>query len=120
MSKSKRIIRRGELLLAAISYLSGTQTVRRPVLVVCDPTLMLDLIVTMISSRIRSPLPPTHYLIDPTHRDWSTSCLAMASVVRTDRIYTLDYDDIAKPIGTLSGSTMREIDPILKRALGIP
>lgn len=116
---SPQSFQRGDVVRVDVPYLDGTQTVRRPALVVCDPTKMLDLVVAMISSRIRDPLPPTHYVIDQTHSDWSASGLRLASVVRCDRLYTMEYNDVLDRLGALTDRTMAQIDDVLKVALGI-
>ncbi len=116
---SAHSFQRGDVVRVDVPYLDGTQRVRRPALVVCDPLKMLDLIVAMISSRIRDPLPPTHYRIDPSHPDWGSSGLRLTSVIRLDRLYTMEHDDVLDKMGTLSDATMNQIDAVLKTALGI-
>ena len=96
---SRGRISRGDIVRVEVPYLDASRSVRRPALVVGDPSQMLDLIVAMITSRIRDPLPPTHYRIDQSHPDWSASGLRLPSVVRCDRLYTMEYDDVQGVIG---------------------
>ncbi len=116
---SSQSLNRGDVVRVDVPYLDGSQRVRRPALVVCDPAKMLDLVVAMISSRLRDPLPPTHYKIDQSHSDWSGSGLRLPSVVRFDRLYTMEHDDVLDTLGSLSDATMKQIDDVLKTALGI-
>jgi mRNA interferase MazF len=116
---SSHTFQRGDVVLVSIPYLKGTAAVRRPALVVCDPTIMLDIVIAAISSRIRDPLPQTHYVIDQGHHDWTASGLRLPSVVRCDRLFTVDGSDIQHGIGSLSDQTMEEIGDTLKLALGI-
>lgn len=112
-------LHRGELITVNVPYLDGSHQSLRPALVVCDPMQMLDLVIAMITSTIRFPLPSTHYLIDDQHSDWTRSGLRLPSAVRCDRLYTMEYDDIHRKIGSLSTGAMLQIDSILKLALGI-
>jgi mRNA-degrading endonuclease toxin of MazEF toxin-antitoxin module len=110
---------RGIVALVEIPYLDATQAVKRPALVVSDTSQMLDVIVAGITSRIRNPLPATHYVIDRRHRDWAASGLRLNSAVRCDRLFTVEHAQILRTLGSLSPATMVEIDALLKRALGM-
>jgi mRNA interferase MazF len=112
-------IRKGTVVLVDIPYLDATHSVKRPALVICDPGQILDVIVAGITSRIRNPLPATHYAITRSHSDWTTSGLRLDSAVRCDRIFTIEHADMHRILGQLSPTTVLEIDERLKRALGI-
>ena len=56
-------VQKGDVVMVDVPYLDGTGTVRRPAVVVSDTSQMLDVIIAGITSRIREPLPPTHYVI---------------------------------------------------------
>lgn len=116
---SNQTIDRGEVVLVKVPYLDASASARRPALVVCDPSLMRDVVIAAISSRIRSPLPALHYLVNQNHPDWSTSGLRLASVIRCDRLFTIERGDIHKRIGSLAPSTMQHIGDLLKAGLGI-
>src|SRR5688572_30465304 len=93
---------RGDVVMVDIPYLDATAAVRRPALVISDPSQLLDSIVAGISSRIRDPLPATHYLVNRVHPDWAASGLRLDSVVRCDRLFTIDNADVERTIGHLS------------------
>jgi hypothetical protein len=80
---------------------------------------MLDVVIAGITSRIRDPLPPTHYVIDNSHPDWRTSGLRLNSAIRCDRLFTVHHANIQRTIGKISTSTMLQVDECVKRALGI-
>lgn len=65
MTKASAV--KGDVVLVDVPYLDADQSVRRPALVVSDTSQMLDAIIAGITSRIRDPLRPTHYLIDADH-----------------------------------------------------
>ena len=102
-----------------VPYLNGSQTVRRPAIVVSDTSQMLDVIIAGVTSRIRQPLPPTHYRFDQQHIDWKASGLRLDSAIRCDRLFTIDHASIHRTIGQLSAATLQQVDLCLKRALAI-
>ncbi|MBI2479597.1 MAG: type II toxin-antitoxin system PemK/MazF family toxin [Planctomycetia bacterium] len=112
-------IRKGTIVMVDVPYLDATQTVRRPALVVADTSRMLDVIIAAITSRIRNPLPSTHYVIDHSHSDWAASGLRLDSVVRCARLFTVSNASLHRTLGQLTPATMLQIDDCLKVALGI-
>lgn len=112
-------VRKGDVVLVDIPYLDASQAVKRPALVICDPAQMLDVVIAGITSRIRDPLPATHYAIPRSHPDWKSSGLRLESAIRCDRIFTIENREIHRTIGSLSLATIAEIDERLKLALGI-
>jgi len=110
---------KGDVVMVDVPYLDATQSVRRPALVVSDTSQMLDVVIVGITSRIRAPLPPTHYIIDRNHPDWQNSGLRLDSVVRCDRLFTVQHADIERVIGHLSQGTLQHIEVRLKRVFGI-
>ncbi len=113
------MIRRGTIVLVDVPYLDATASTRRPALIISDPSLMLDTVVAAITSRIRTPLPATHYMIDESHVDWKVSGLRLPSVIRFDRLFTIHNSDIKQTFGLLSPGTMQQLDAILAKALGL-
>src|SRR5688500_17680291 len=101
---------RGAIVLVDVPYLDATQAVRRPALVVSDSSQMLDVIIAAISSRIRQPLPPTHYIINRQHPEWISSGLRLDSVVRCDRLFTVESAAIVRQLGQLSPIALSEIE----------
>jgi hypothetical protein len=117
MSDSR--VNKGDVVMVDVPYLDASRSVLRPAIVVCDTSQMLDVIVAALSSRIRDPLPPTHYVIDRTHRDWAPSGLRLESVVRCDRMFTVHDSQIRRVIGLISLPSLAEIDTVLKRTFRI-
>lgn len=112
-------IQRGDIVLVNVPYLDATTNVRRPALVIGDPALMLDVIIAAITSRIRTPLPNTHLLLDSQHPDWLSSGLRLPSVVRCDRLFTIAHGDIHRVLGKVSTTTLQQVGVPLKAALGL-
>ena len=103
-------VTKGDVVLVDVPYLDATQSVRRPALVVSDSSQMLDVIIAGITSRIRAPLPPTHYVVDRKHPDWSASGLRLVSAIRGDRLFTVETASIQRVLGRLSPATMLAVD----------
>lgn len=68
---------KGDVLLVDVPYLDNTRVVRRPAVIVSDTRRMLDIIIAAVTSRIRDPLPITHYVINHSHSDWGLSGLRL-------------------------------------------
>jgi len=112
---------RGDVVLALIPYIDGTGGKRRPVLVVQSNQFnqtALDTIVAAISTNLRGVGQANQLLIDPATEP--TSGLVQPSVVRCDRLFTIDQRSVGRTIGSLSAATMQQIDGCLKAALGLP
>lgn len=114
---SKTRVDKGDVVLVDVPYLDASRTVRRPAMVVSDASQMLDVIIAAVTSRVRDPLPPCHYALDRQHADWKASGLRTDSVVRCDRLFTIEGTQIQRHLGSLSGTTMAEIDDLLRLAL---
>src|SRR5687768_3178023 len=110
---------RGTVVLVDVPYLDATQIVRRPALVISDASQVLDVIHRGDLQPHPQSLPPTHYIIDRQHTDWSNSGLRLESVVRCDRLFTVDGAAIVRHLGRLSPATLQEIDARLKIAMGM-
>jgi mRNA-degrading endonuclease toxin of MazEF toxin-antitoxin module len=112
-------VTKGDVVPVDIPYLDATQAVKRPALVVSDSTQLLDVVVAGITSRIRIPLPPAHYVVDRRHADWTASGLRLDSAVRCDRLFTVEHASIHRVLGRLSTDTLSQIDVLLKRVMGM-
>jgi mRNA interferase MazF len=79
-----------------------------------DNARMRNTIVAQVTPNIRRAGEETQYLIDPAHPDWASSGLHKPSVVNCSNIYTVQQNDVAKVIGSLSKGSMQEIHECLK------
>lgn len=92
----------------------------RPALVVQnkkDNIRMSNTIVVQVTTTIRRSLEMTQLLIDQQHPDWQQSGLRRPSVINCSNIYTIRQQHIARVIGSLSDTTMEQIDHCLRTAL---
>ena len=94
----------------------------RPALVVQndrDNLRMSNTIVAQVTTNIRRRSQDTQILVDTNHPDWASSGLRRPSVVNCSNLYTIEQSDVARIIGSLSVTTMQEVDACLKVALDI-
>ena len=109
-----------KIVLTPFPFTDLSSTKRRPALVLSPTdTTANDVIVAFISSVVPSLIEPTEYLLDNTHSDFRLSGLTRDSVIKTDKLATLDKAIFTGEIGELSDSTFQNIQSKLKIALGL-
>jgi mRNA interferase MazF len=94
----------------------------RPALVVQndrDNARMNNTIVAQVTTNVRRAGQDTQILVDANHPDWAASGLRHPSVINCSNVYTIEQRDVARIIGSLSASTVKQIDACLKFALGL-
>lgn len=115
-------MKRGDVVLVNVPYLSGTQSKRRPALVVQADRYngkLIHTIVAGISSRVEEAIDPAHYLLDPATPIGKASGVHFRSVVRCDRLFTIEQQDVLMVIGGLGPHAMREVGICLAATLGL-
>lgn len=111
-------LRRGSVVIVDF----GPQAKTRPALVVQndrDNACLTNTIVVQVTSNISRAHEKTQHLIDPTHPDWHESGLRRPSVVIGSNIVYIRQQDVVQVIGSLTDTTMQQIEVCLKVALGI-
>jgi len=94
---------RGDIVLIPVPFSDLTATKRRPVLVVSNDTnnsTSQDMIVVAITSNLIQPG------IQITTSDMISGQLPKPSVVRSDKIYTLDQGIVVKSIGRIANAVL--------------
>jgi mRNA interferase MazF len=116
-------IKRGDVVLLPISFVSGVGTKVRPAVVVQNDSLNSKLNSTIVaiitSTNTRASIEPTQLLIDISTPDGKQSGLLHNSTVKAEHLDTVDQRDIVRRIGHLSVSLLSELDDCMKAALGI-
>jgi mRNA interferase MazF len=114
------MIRRGDVVIVAFPFTSGTQAKVRPALIVQndrDNSRLRKTILAMISGNLRRASEPTHLLIDPGTAEGASSGLHGPSLAVTVNLYTIDQADILQTIGHISDVLKLRLDACLKAAL---
>jgi len=114
---------RGNIVMVDFPYSDRTGSTVRPALVVQEDGLnrqLDDTILAMItSSRRRMKGTSTQLLMEKSHPDFAMSGLRLDSVIQCENLVTIDQTLVLRVIGTLSTTTMHDIDACLKAALAI-
>jgi mRNA interferase MazF len=110
--------RRGDIVLVLFPDSNLQTSKRRPALVVQADELASDLpqtIVAMITSNIMRNGPPSRVLVQGVNA--KRSGLLMDSVIMTDNLATVRYEEIDRVIGRLQDVT--DLDSALRSTLGL-
>lgn len=111
---------KGTIVLTIFPFTDLTSAKRRPALVIsAQESPQGDVIVAFISSVIPKTIASTDYLLSTTHPDFVVSGLIKDSLLKADKLATLNKSIFTGIIGNLSKSTLQDIDNCLKLALDI-
>ena len=93
----------GDIILVSFPFTDLSTKKVRPTLVISYKDLSKeDLIVAAISSRVTDKLTETEFLIEREASYFSQTGLKVASVIKSDKISTIDSKIVGKKIGKLS------------------
>jgi mRNA interferase MazF len=104
----------GEVVIAAFPFSSLTGIKRRPCLVLAAGDTADDFVVAFITSITKTSRLPSATLIEPRHPAWSQTGLKAASVIRADKLVTLNGSVISGAIGALPPDTLAHVREKLK------
>ena len=109
---------RGTVVLTPFPFTDLTGAKVRPAVVVSRTDRPgLDAILAFISSVVPPALLPTDLGLYPTHPDFRASGLKVPSVIKCDKLATVDRQVILGELGVLSPTLLNELDRRLRLAL---
>jgi len=111
-------VRRGTIVLTPFPFtdLSGVKV--RPAVVISRPDRPGDdVILAFISSVVPTRLLPTDLPVDPAHPDARGTGLKVPSIVKCDKLATVQRRIILGELGELSPALLRDLDQRLRHAL---
>jgi mRNA interferase MazF len=113
-------MKRGTVVLSPFPFtdLSGTK-VRPAVAVSRSDRPGNDVILSFFTSYRGQPLVPTDLLILDTHPDFLLSRLKTSSVLKLDKLMTLDVSILLGELGELSTSILKQVDDKIRYSLGL-
>ncbi len=116
---SDPVFQRGDIVLAAFPFTDLSMQKRRPALVINENTDQGDVILAFISTQI--PTNPTlnAVILETTNPDFQTTGLKTNSVIRLDKIATIESSLITRRLGKLAQDRLPAIDQALISALHI-
>ena len=106
----------GEIVLIPVPFTDLSASKRRPVLIVSNNNYNAakhDIIVAAITSNL------TQAGIPITNNDMISGQIPKPSVVRSDKIYTLDQRIVVKPIGSVSKAVQEAVKMEIARLIDL-
>ena len=113
-------MKRGTIVLTKFPFTDLKAHKRRPAVVVSkEDRSDSDFIVAFITSVVSENLSDTDLLFDSHNKDFKQSGLVKASVIKSDKLATLNKSIFTGELGSVSSETLRKIDERLKIALAL-
>jgi len=110
----------GEIVIAAFPFSSLAGVKRRPCLVLAAGDTPNDFIVAFITKTLAAARFPSSTLVASSHPAWKQTGLKAPSVVRADKIVTLNDSVISGAIGILPPDLLANVRAKLKSLFQIP
>ena len=112
-------LQRGDIIIASFPFTDLKNSKRRPAVVLAVNSRPDDVVMAFISSVVPTHLGPYDILLSPSDADFSQSGLKVSSVVRLNKLATVDRRLLTRRIGFLSVNRIQLVDQKLTQALGI-
>lgn len=113
-------MKRGTIVLTRFPFTDLSSNKRRPALVVSpDNKSSADVIVAFITSVVPDHFSETDLLIDTKHQDFKKSGLLKNSLIKLDKLATLNKTIFSGELGSVSDATLLVVNKKLKSALGL-
>lgn len=112
-------LKRGDIVLVSFPFTDLTSSKVRPVIVISPDSQREDIIIAFISSVVSKPIRDTEFLLTLDHPDFAFTGLKKDSVFKMNKLLTVSDTLILKRLGHLSPASQRELDKLLKKALGL-
>jgi mRNA interferase MazF len=111
---------RGKLILIPFPFTDLSASKVRPAVIISDPQYTdKDVSVLFISSRISKKTGPMDHTIKPADPHFEETGLKVPSLIKCNKVATLDKKIVLGEMGTLHQSDQKKIDKKLKLALGL-
>jgi len=119
MTMTKGKLTRGDIVVAAFPFTDLSGDKRRPALVIASQASSNDALLAFISSVI--PQNPTAYeiVLASSAPDFQQTGLKVSSVLRLNKLATIERNLITRQLGQLAIGRLSEVDDVLIKALGI-
>lgn len=104
----------GDVILVSFPFTDLSANKVRPALVISGKDLSKqDLIVAAISSQVKTKQSETEFLIERNSPEFSQTGLKVASIIKLDKISTIDSKIVRKKIGKLSAEIKNKVHKII-------
>lgn len=119
MSLPPPLLQRGDIVIATFPFTDLSGSKRRPALVLATTMPNADSILAFISSVIPPVVNSYELLLTPTDADFAQTGLKVPSILRLNKLVTLERSLITRRIGKFSPQRLRAIDDRLIQVLKI-
>ena len=120
MTRGRKPLQRGDVVLVTFPFTDLSGSKKRPAVVLQTETAQsIDTILAFISSVISKPIGKAEIVLTPTQRDFATTGLKVPSIIRLDKLATLDRRLVVRKLGALSQRQIQQIDGALLNVLEI-
>src|ERR1700744_6459693 len=100
-------MKRGTIVLTKFPFTDLQSFKRRPAIIISnEKTAGNDFIVAFITSVISENLSETDLLFDPNHKDFKKSGLIKTSIIKSDKLATLNKSIFTGELGSVSPDTL--------------
>ncbi len=107
--------RKGEIVLVPFPFTDlSTQKLRPALVLASGKNLGTNVVVALISTNIKKPLPLYDVLLDQNSSGFKQTGLKITSVIKLDRIATLNRGIFLGELGTINSPTQVEVAKRLK------
>ncbi len=113
------LLNRGDIVLVPFPFTDLTSSKVRPAVIVSANPQGEDVIIGFISSVVPKVLGKAEFLLTSDHPDFAPTGLKRNSVFKMSKLLTISVVLILRRLGKLSPALQKELDVLLKRALGI-
>jgi mRNA interferase MazF len=119
MTLPKNRFARGDIVLAAFPFTDLSGNKRRPALIIAAEPNASDATLAFISSVVPANLTAYEIVLTPSASDFYQTGLKVASVLRLNKLATIERNLITRKLGQLAASRLLQVDDVLIKAFGI-
>lgn len=120
MSRGRNTLQRGDIVLVTFPFTDLSGSKKRPAVVLQTETPQsVDIILAFISSILPKSPGKNEIILLPSQRDFATTGLKVPSVIRLDKLATIDRRLVVRKLGRLTPKQLNRIDDLLLQALEI-
>lgn len=120
MRRGRSSLQRGDIVLVTFPFTDLSGSKKRPAVVLQTETpRSIDTILAFISSVLPKTPGKNEIVLLPTQRDFATTGLKVPSVIRLDKLATIDRRLVVRKLGSLTPKLFHQVDGALLHALEI-
>ncbi|HAH19352.1 MAG TPA: PemK family protein [Candidatus Omnitrophica bacterium] len=112
-------LKRGDIILVPFPFTDLSSSKVRPAVIISADPQEEDVSIAFISSVVSNPLKNTEFLLSPSHPNFSSTGLKKESIFKMNKMLTLHTSLILRRLGRAVPAIQKELDKLLKKALGL-